>query len=282
MQPRLHNVLSISNTHPRGNNINFFEKDHKYVITFDTNAKYTSVTTWVHEQFPIFDANDIINKMMKGKNWNKSNKYWGMTPEQIKEKWDDNKKLVSCAGTDLHFNIECFMNNPNLKPNYSHSDLYENINDTNINDTNNDTLEWQYFINFIKSTPNFKPYRTEWCIYHEDLKIAGSIDMVYENSDGTLSIYDWKRCKDITTVNYFNKYGLTESVCHLHDTNFWHYALQLNIYKKILEDKYAKVIKDLFLVKLHPESTEGNYEIINIPFLENEIIKLCNERMKKV
>jgi argininosuccinate synthase len=106
--------------------------------------------------------------------------------------------------------------------------------------------------------------------------------MVYENSDGTLSIYDWKRCKDITTVNYFNKYGLTESVCHLHDTNFWHYALQLNIYKKILEDKYAKVIKDLFLVKLHPESTEENYEIINIPFLENEIIKLCNERMKKV
>jgi nucleoside-diphosphate-sugar epimerase len=41
----------------------------------------------------------------------------------------------------------------------------------------------------------------EWMIFDEDLKLAGSIDMVYENPDGTLSIYDWKRSKDISKIN---------------------------------------------------------------------------------
>ena len=32
--------------------------------------------------------------------------------------------------------------------------------------------------------------------------------MVYENDDGTLMIYDWKRSKGISTINNFNKSGL--------------------------------------------------------------------------
>ena len=53
-------------------------------------------------------------------------------------------------------------------------------------------VEWEYFLQFVGDHPELKPYRTEWMIYDEDLKLAGSIDMVYENADGTLSIYDWK------------------------------------------------------------------------------------------
>ena len=48
------------------------------------------------------------------------------------------------------------------------------------------------FTEAVKDHPELKPYRTEWTIYDEDLKISGSIDMIYENPDGTLSIYDWK------------------------------------------------------------------------------------------
>ena len=67
------------------------------------------------------------------------------------------------------------------------------------------SLEWQYFIEFIKENPHLKPYRTEWIIFNEDLKLAGSIDMVYENPDGSLKIYDWKRSKEISKINHFNK-----------------------------------------------------------------------------
>jgi hypothetical protein len=41
-------VLSKQNADPRDKNIEFFEEDHKYVISSDPGTKYTSVTTWVH------------------------------------------------------------------------------------------------------------------------------------------------------------------------------------------------------------------------------------------
>jgi ATP-dependent exoDNAse (exonuclease V) beta subunit len=143
-------------------------------------------------------------------------------------------------------------------------------------------LEWKYFINFVRDYPDLKPFRTEWLVYNEDVKISGSIDMVYENPDGTLSIYDWKRAKNITRINNFNKFALYAPVCHLPDSNFWHYALQLNTYKAILEQKYEKTIKDLFLVRLHPDAEEKNYELIPLPDLKREIKELFSERKKQL
>jgi hypothetical protein len=290
-KPILHPVLQVNNAHPRDKNIQFFEQGHKYIIKTDTHSKYTSVTTWNHSHFPHFDADDIIQKMMSGKSWKEGHKYWGQTPEQIKQLWDNNKNQVSGAGTDMHYNIECFMNHPDLEAGYTHQDLYndylkkshslESLPSQRLQSLYvNESLEWSYFLQYIQDTPDFKPYRTEWTIYHEDLKLAGSIDMVYENPDGTLNIYDWKRAKDITPVNHFNKYGVTYAISHLPDSNFWHYALQLNTYKAILEDKYNKTIKDLYLVRLHPDAEE--YELIKLPDLKQEIKELFEERKKQV
>jgi ATP-dependent exoDNAse (exonuclease V) beta subunit len=144
------------------------------------------------------------------------------------------------------------------------------------------SIEWKYFINFVRDNPELKPYRTEWTVYHEDVKISGSIDMIYENPDGTLSIYDWKRAKLITRINNFNKFALPPQICHLPDSNFWHYALQLNTYKAIIEQKYGKIVKNLFLVRLHPDSEEKNYELIELPDLSTEIKDLFMERKKQL
>ena len=101
-------------------------------------------------------------------------------------------------------------------------------------------------------------------MYDDDAKIAGSIDMVYENPDGTLSIYDWKRSKNITRINNFNKFAIPPLICHLPDSNYWHYALQLNVYRKILKDIYNINVKELWLVVLYPDNS--NYEKEEIPF----------------
>jgi CRISPR/Cas system-associated exonuclease Cas4 (RecB family) len=135
-------------------------------------------------------------------------------------------------------------------------------------------------MNFVKDFPELKPYRTEWTIYHEDVKISGSVDMIYENSDGTLSIYDWKRAKNITRINNWNKFALPPQICHLPDSNFWHYAMQLNTYKVILEEKYGKKVTDLYLVRLHPDAEEKNYELIKLPDLSNEVRQLFREIRK--
>ena len=281
LKPVLYPVLQKENAHPRDEHIQFFEKGHRYMIYNNPNTEYTSVTTWNHSHFPHFDADDIIEKMRKGKAWKPGHKYWGQTPEQIKDLWDANRNSVSGAGTDMHFHIECFMNNPRISFPYTHSDLYEDYLEQSIH-LEEDTLEWRYFMQYLQHTPDFRPYRTEWMIFHEDLKLAGSIDMVYENAeDGTLNIYDWKRAKNISPVNTFHKYAITDAISHLPDTNFWHYALQLNTYQAILEEKYGKKIKDLYLVRLHPDAEEKTYELIKMPNLQKEVRELFEERRKK-
>lgn len=283
-KPILSPVLCKRNKHPRDENIQFFEEGHKYFIKTDPDTKYTSVTTWNHSHFPHFDADKIISNMMKGKNWKEGHKYWGMTPDEIKQKWSDNAASVSGAGTDMHFEIECFMNDKRIQCKYAHKELYQIYNCDVIKKDKHDStsLEWQYFIEFVKDTPDLIPYRTEWMVYHEELKLAGSIDMVYEHPDGTLSIYDWKRAKDITPVNNFNHYAVTQCISHMPDSNFWHYALQLNTYKAILEEKYDKKIRDLYLVRLHPNNDEKTYELIKLPDLSKDIANLFQERIYEI
>ena len=100
--------------------------------------------------------------------------------------------------------------------------------------------------------------------------------MVYENPDGTLSIYDWKRLKEITKVNNWNKFATTPSICQMPDSNFWHYAIQLNTYKAILESKYDKKVTELYLVRLHPDSETKSYELLKVPDLSCEVNELLN------
>jgi ATP-dependent exoDNAse (exonuclease V) beta subunit len=269
-------ILKTNYSHPRDNNITFEEKEHKYTILTDNTSSYTSVTTFIHSHFPKFDPDKIIDKMMKSKSWKEGHKYWNKSSEEIKKEWSNNGSSVSQLGTSLHFQIECFMNNPDLIKGYTHIDLLNHYYETQSEKI--PTKEWNYFIQFINDFPHLKPFRTEWTIYDEDLKLAGSIDMVYINPDDTLSIYDWKRVKNITKVNTFDKYAITESICHVPDTNFWHYAIQLNMYKTLLELKYNKKVTDLYLVRLHPDTEENSYELIAIPLLDREIQDLLKER----
>jgi ATP-dependent exoDNAse (exonuclease V) beta subunit len=172
------------------------------------------------------------------------------------------------------------MNSNELESGYNHQKLLENYRlveeDSVIRGP-----EWQFFLKFVEDHPEMKPFRTEWMIYHEDVKLAGSIDMVYENPDGTLSIYDWKRAKEIIKDNTWNKYALNPIIRSMPDTNFWHYSLQLNTYKHILETKYNKIVTNLCLVRIHPDNPEQTYELLPVPILTKEMDELFDELKKK-
>ena len=64
----------------------------------------------------------------------------------------------------MHYKIECFYNTTAATA-----------------ATPADTKEMQQFMNFQRDfSATLKPYRTEWTVFHEEARIAGSIDMVYE------------------------------------------------------------------------------------------------------
>jgi ATP-dependent exoDNAse (exonuclease V) beta subunit len=266
------NTLKKINTHPRDVNVNFTEETHTYTIG-DGSKKYTSTTTFIHTLFEQFNADKVITNMMMSKKWG-SSKYYGKTREEIKLEWSSKAKRSSSDGSGLHYYIEMFMNQNVDNPTHlTLLEMYETQNREEFIDVY-ETKEWSYFLQFVSNFPDLKPYRTEWMIYDEECSIAGSIDMVYINDDGTLSIYDWKRCMSIDKTSGWNKYGIEECVSHLPDTNFWHYSLQLNIYKKILEKNYGVSIVKVVLVKLHPENKSNNFELIKLPFLHEEVKSL--------
>lgn len=248
--------LANKNAYSRDKNITFEEKGHKYTVCGETD--YISVTTWIHTLFEEFNADNIITNMMNSKNWSKS-KYYGKTREEIKAIWDTNRDSASSAGTKLHYDIECKYNGM---------------------DVDNNSIEFKYFMDFYNDYSHLTPYRTEMLVYFEELKLSGSIDMIFKCEDGTFEIYDWKRCREITKVSKFNKWMKDSLVDHLPDTNYWHYALQLNIYKAILMEKYGMQVGKLYLVGLHPDN--DSYLKIPVVDLQNEVKMLFNDRVIKL
>jgi ATP-dependent exoDNAse (exonuclease V) beta subunit len=239
--------------HERDEHISFEEGPHIYTVRGDSG--YCSVTTFNHAHFDPFDADKVIANMMKSSKW-PQNKLYGMTVSEIKALWDGNRDSAAAAGTKLHYDIECYFNEcPN----------------------ENDSIEYGYFKQFLDDFSELnmskaRALRTEWQIYHEELRIAGSIDMIFENEDdGTLQIYDWKRSKEIVKTNKYGKHGNKECIKHLPDTNYWHYCLQLNTYKAILEEKYGKKVTDMYLVCLHPDSGRGSYLREEVADLQAEV-----------
>ena len=250
--------LAKKNPHPRDDDISLEEETHMYTINGES-GEHMSVTRWIHSLFPAFDADVIIDKMMASARWSKS-KYFGQTKEEIKALWKSNGREASEAGTKLHEDIEYFWNGVSRE---------------------NKSVEYGYFGQFATAFNHLVPYRTEMMVYHDQWKFAGSIDMLFENPDGTLQIYDWKRCKEIRRSNRF-ECAHVECIDHLPNSNFWHYTLQLNIYKAILEDQYGKEVSDMYLLILHPNNSNKSFIRIKVPHLKSEMKDLLELRVQKL
>lgn len=257
--------LAVVNAHPRDARISFEEETHTYTIDGQREG-WISCTGFIHSFFQHFDADAVIAKMMSSPKWT-SNKYYGMTADEIKKQWDDSKNEASSAGTRMHLDIEHY-NNADPVGNLA-GDNYEPL----------EGKEWSYFLDYEKKhriKKGFFPYRTEWLVFKEDIKLAGSIDMVYKKADGTFAIYDWKRAKEMKFENSFQS-GL-HPLDHLPDTNYWHYSLQLNIYRRILEELYDAHVSEMALVVLHPNNT--TYKVILINRMDDEVSAMFETRKR--
>ena len=108
--------------------------------------------------------------------------------------------------------------------------------------------------------------------------------MVYKKNNGELFLFDWKRSKKIFDVNgkissNHYEYGL-EDLSHIGASSFNKYCLQLNIYRKILENNYDKRISSMNILVLH--SKYDTYCHLKVPKMEEEALFLIkNAQLKK-
>lgn len=256
--------LAILNHHPRDDLIAFDEGPHKYYIRGESD--YTSVTTVVHELFPEFDGKTVATNMVTRPDFFKSSKYkdykhlqeYNTTDERVQEvlkMWELNRDIAAELGTRLHEACEYFYNDQPVPLT---------------------TPEYQYFLNYAETKKHWQPYRTEMMVFDEAYKVCGSVDMIYYDPvTKTYHLRDWKRSKKINKFAFGGKRGSNG----LPDCNFFHYALQLNLYKWILEKNYSLPMEDMAIVVFHPSNDD--FLEMEIPYLQHYIEDLLVRRTYK-
>ena len=246
--------LSKLNPHPLDARIRLNVENHLY--TLDNSSKdMVSCTTFNGRFFKPFIKADAIANIMNSDKYltDPEYKYYQKTADVIQSEWDFSNK----AGTQLHNEIENFLNNVHV---------------------NNDSKEYGFFQSFLKDHEGYQPFRTEWIIFAETLRIAGSIDAVFKDPNGEYVIFDWKR----SVVTYSSFDDAKVPLSHFKDNTFVKYSLQLNMYRHILETFYGIKIKDMFIIELHPDN--DSYKKISVNRWEKEmgdLFALRAEELKK-
>jgi ATP-dependent exoDNAse (exonuclease V) beta subunit len=206
------------------------KKLHTYT---HAGEKYDSVTTIIGRQFPKFDEKAVARKLAKfpiNKQRKHGVRYW-------LNQW----KLQRDYGSNIHWLIEDFIKNNTP------------IDRTLGKDEYTTACDW---INNEFQKYNTPIMHSEMLVFNTDLKIAGTIDLLVEYTQGSDRLYDiidWKITKEITKEN---KYDKELAKCGLPNANYWKYALQLNLYayilhlsdKKINKLKLCHLIKDKIIV----------------------------------
>lgn len=232
--------LDRKNPHPRDQRIVFVDEPHKYFI--DGNCEYImSVTALKGAFFPKFDDKKVASSILNGKTFQKtchrpSHKYHGCTTvSDILERWS----LWRDQGTALHRTIE----------------LCENQMPYSVDPCNQSCFQ-QYQVLF--SDPNWvrwTVFRVEYSVFDEETLIAGQIDYLgLMDPKGKVVIIDWKRSASIPDCFWRGSeatygYGACQEVKNL---KYYHYCLQLNLYKYMLEKHYGLYVSQMFLVQMHP------------------------------
>lgn len=232
------------NQHERDSRIHFDEASHTYTVG---GRVFKSVTTLIGECFEKFDADYWAAKKAPS---------MGMTPEELKALWERRGEEARDLGTMMHAKIERYY----------------------LGDPNESDDTYCLFEQFAGQY-HLTPYRTEWTIYDEESGIAGTLDFL-NLRDGVFTIFDWKRSNKILvggtpdTTNRWGKHAL-DPIAHVPDTIYWHYALQLSIYRYILEKNYGIQVSGSKLGIFHPDN--GRPYVVDVPYMRREAMSLLGK-----
>ncbi|CAE7244816.1 ANKRD50 [Symbiodinium natans] len=172
----------------------------------------------------------------------------GLSREEIIHKWEKARQDGAKEGTWMHAQFQWLLNGGSVPAK---------------------TTEVFLLSQFLRLQANTKAFRTEWQVYADSEDLAGSIDYVAKRPDGSVIIVDWKRTSphrlQRQTCNKFMRTPLS----HVPDCTLWHYRLQLNVYKFILEQYYGEAVSDMYIVGTNPEYRDQPF-IDNVPTMDVE------------
>ena len=238
----------------------FYPEDHHY--EYKGKRVGTSVTTYYAEYEDKFDADMMAEKV--------ANKE-GKTVQEVLDEWDYKNKFSCTKGSTCHEYAQAIWTaNPYEMETFDGSPEFIKAVLTIQRPAMNFKMDYEETLESIAD---------EYVIGSEEYDIASAVDHLFRNkATGELVMADYKTNTDLYKGDkYAGK--MKVPLHHLKDTTLTHYAIQLSIYKYIIE-KYTKLkVSEMFIVWLSEQNE--NYEIIEVPYLKDEVKMILENRRVK-
>lgn len=241
--------------------IKFIEDNHQYVGLKDGSTDWISVTSLIKKYEPKKDWNKIALRYAKKH---------GLDVNAVKKQWrDDNKRAVD-RGTEFHkMREDGFLACDSIEVSGKVLSICRPITDGDGH----------------KISP---PQKLEEKIYPELLlflnsaRICGQADYV-EIVDGLVNIKDWKTSKEIKMSGYVNWEGIEEKMLapltNIPNSNYWHYALQLNTYAYIIRKNNPLLklgVLELHHIQFDEAGEPSNIQPYILPDLQGPVESMIN------
>lgn len=237
--------------------VSFDSGTHSYFLK---DKKLTSVTTLINKFKNEFDSDFWSKKIAKKEN---------TTQELILKKWKDKAFKSTEIGTAIHKIFEDYTNVNYCVTNGKLEFEYKKLNAEFMKDFNLKKEVSLKFINDFFITKRLIPIESEFIVYNDFL--AGQLDMICKDHENNFYIIDFKTNEKIDTYSYGKK--MKGIFSEIDDCSYFHYSLQLSIYKKLLKDYN---IDKIFLIHI----TSEKYEFIECKdLMENIDINILKEQI---
>ena len=220
-----------------------------------------SVTTFIHEYCNEFDAEGMAEKVANRD---------GKTVQQVLDEWAYKRDFSCEKGTTCHEWSQSLWSGAEYKPLlFDESKEYMSALDKIKNQAVNFKNDYQEHLEHLID---------ELPIGSEEFNIASCVDHLFYNKlTGGLVLVDYKTNSLMEGYNKkAYKKAMKVPLSHINDDALHHYHIQLSIYKFLIEKYTGLKVDEMFIVYMS-ENIE-NYEIIEIPYLYEEVRKILELR----
>ena len=262
--------------------LQFKEEGHVYESIDQDKIEWKSVTSLISMFKEPFDSKAVAKKSAK----NKKSKWYGMTPKEILEAWDNESKRAIKLGNFYHNQREAdFL-------------ALETIERSGVEVPIIKPIIKEDGVKIAPEQKLFDGVYPEHFVYLKSAALCGQADLV-EIVNNEINITDYKTNKEIKEKGFTNWEGITKKlynpVSHLDDCNLNHYNLQLSIYAYIIKKhnpklkigklqiqhvKFKQIGEDKngYPINEHVNGEPVLDEIImyDLPYLKNEVTSIIN------
>lgn len=238
----------------------FYEENHSY--TYKDKPISIGATGLIEQYCNEFDAQAVAERVATRD---------GKSVQEVLDEWKTKNQIACEKGSKGHEYAQSLWNSINILEKIKNSsEAVKTLLQPILKQADN-------FYNDYKD--RLEHLYDEYIIGSEEYNIASAIDHLFINklTDGIVLV-DYKTNSDIHKSEKYAK-NMKVPLSHLKDFTLNHYYIQLSIYKYLVEKYTDLKIEEMFIVYFS-ENIE-NYEIIEIPYLKNEVEKILENRREK-